>query len=207
MQAAESTSTFICPKCNTEQVPDDGPAQDRETICVNCNWHGNVELFFPLPLSVEQAEEALPDDAACAHHPDKRAVATCAGTGDYVCSLCTVDLDGETYSAQYLAASGKKISSKRFDRYLKRPDSEVQLFLLLCFVPGVNYLWWPASPIWIPMALFRIAKAFRLRKEDPLYAKVVSRTSLVVTSVVLALILCLAIFLVFAIFLAIAEEL
>src|SRR3712207_1092454 len=89
-QPATPVMLFACPSC---RAPLDPPAPGR-TLCPRCDWRGEAYLFTAKVLAVEAAEAALPDDATCAHHPRKRATAVCAGTGDYVCSLCAVELEG-----------------------------------------------------------------------------------------------------------------
>lgn len=74
-----------------------------------------------------------------------------------------------------------------FGRYLSRPDSTVVLFLLLCFVPYVNFVWLLGAPIWVPSGYVKLARADRLRREDPLILKLVSRTRLVLLGVLLSL--------------------
>jgi hypothetical protein len=135
-------------------------------------------------LDVRTAEVALPEDATCIHHPRKKATTVCAGTGDYICSLCAVELHGQTYSAQYLATAGKALASKAFDRYLPRPDSRVALALLLLFIPGLNYLFF----LWIPYGFYNLVQAWRLRKQDDLFRRLVGSGRLVWLGILLSLI-------------------
>ena len=74
-----------------------------------------------------------------------------------------------------------------FGRYLSRPDSTVVLFLLLCFVPYVNFVWLLGTPIWVPSGYVKLVRADRRRREDPLVLKLVSRTRLVLLGVLLSL--------------------
>ena len=103
---------FSCPGCSNIL---DTVGQVR-LRCPICKWVGDVYLFTPKVLDIEPAKLALPDDAACLHHPRKKAVAVCAGTGDYICSLCAVELNGQTYSANYLEGAGKQLAGSAFDR-------------------------------------------------------------------------------------------
>jgi uncharacterized membrane protein len=161
-------SPFDCPKCDGQLNLND-PENAR---CTACQWHGQVYAFSPPPLVVIKQSEAMPDDAACVHHPSKRAVATCAGSGDYICSLCMVEIDGQTFGAAYLATAGKAKASRAFDRYIARPDTHIVTAIVwsyvLCFfvIPTL---------IGIPAAIYQFLKVRKLRREDPLYAKIVSR--------------------------------
>jgi len=147
--------------------------------CINCGWSGQAWLFQPTAAPVEPAHDALPDDAVCTHHPGKRATNICAGTGDYICSLCSIEVDGQTYSAQHLNTAGKEKIQKAFDHRLARPDRAVVLYMGLCLVPYVNVFWILGMPIWIPMGYFKLVKANRMRHENPLFARLVSRGRLI----------------------------
>src|SRR5689334_5511439 len=136
MAQVDVITQFSCPRCDSVLSP---PSQGA-TRCPGCGWKGEAYLFSPAAMEVQTAEHALPDDATCIHHPRKKAIAVCAGTGDYICSLCAVDLDGETFSAQYLGAAGKQKAGRAFERNLPRPDSQVVLYLLMPFIPYVNFV-------------------------------------------------------------------
>ena len=183
MAVAADATDFLCPGCTTRLEPQQG---DRE-VCSSCGWTGSVMLFRPVDLHVDEAEEALPEDAVCVHHPTKRAVAVCSGTGDYICSLCSIEVEGQTFSAAFLNTKGKKQTRKMFDRYLARPDSTVVLFLLLCIFPGVNVYWALGTPVWLPLGFMKLAGARRLRRENPLMSRLISPARLVLLSVLLTL--------------------
>src|SRR5580658_2840979 len=104
MPEAIAITGFVCPRCGLALAADK-PAQPS-IACTRCNWTGEAYHFWRLPADVTSAEAALPEDAVCIHHPRKKAVAVCAGTGDYVCSLCAIELNGQTYSAEYLNGPG-----------------------------------------------------------------------------------------------------
>ena len=182
--AAPSSAVFACPVCRATLAPADaGP-----TRCPNCRWKGEAYGFSPKALTAERAEAALPEDAVCLHHPSKRATAVCVGTGDYICSLCSVEIDGQTYSAEYLNAGGNQTAKKAFDRKLPRPDSYIYLYLLLLFVPYVNVLMIPFAFVWIPHAVVLYVRALRLRKENPLFARVMGRGRVVTLPILLGLV-------------------
>lgn len=184
MTLGMSITQFHCPSCRSALEPvSEGPTQ-----CPACNWRGEAYFFTPLAVNVAAAEVALPDDATCIHHPRKKANAICAGTGDYICTLCEVQINGQSYSAEYLNTAGKEKIGKAFDRYLPRPDSQVLLYLLLVFVPGVNYIIVPFAFIWIPHSFFLYRKALRLRRENPLFARVVGTGRLITIAILLTVI-------------------
>lgn len=104
--------SFRCPKCGTLITTISSAPRIGEVGCVTesthcpkkCGWNGMVTLFRPAPLDNTPPLHASPEDSACAAHPDRRAVATCDGSGDFCCSLCALEFDGKIYSAAYLTA-------------------------------------------------------------------------------------------------------
>jgi hypothetical protein len=160
--------------------PYNGPIE-----CGMCRWKGELYVFDPLPVAVEHAEQALPEDSCCIHHPTKKAAAICAGTGDYICTLCAVELNGETYSAAYLDTAGKEKIGKAFDRYLERPDNTIVTLLICCFIPYVNFVLIPTAFVWIPYAVFLYFKCLRMRRENPLFARVFGKARVVTIPILL----------------------
>ncbi|MDH5639261.1 MAG: hypothetical protein OEZ04_12310 [Nitrospinota bacterium] len=161
-------SGFDCPSCKERLfVSSSGPS-----ACPNCNWAGEAHVLKALRYKVETAKEALPDQAICAHHPTKQAIAKCEATGDYICSLCAVDMDDKVYSISYLNEAGKEALRKRFARYLDRPDMEASILILvslLTFLPAL---------VFIPFAMLKFWKAMKQRKQDKIYAKAFSGLSM-----------------------------
>lgn len=184
--AAHAEASFPCPLC--KRVISTDISGDVE--CPVCPWQGNIEFYDPLPRTSTGSQEALPDSATCIHHPTKMAEVVCEGTGDYICSLCAVELNGHTYSAQYLEQGGKEIAAKAFDRYLERPDRKAQLTI------GLTIFFWPLAIVTIPLAIYYYIKMFGVRKTDPLYRHVIptSRMVIVGTGIVLFGVLCILIF-------------
>lgn len=172
--ATETARLFNCPGCSAELR---AIAEDR-TRCPSCGWRGKVFLFHPVDLGVREAEEALPDDATCANHPAKRAEAVCEGTGDYICALCAVELNGRTYSAQYLNRGGKEVLGSAFQRRLPRPDREASMYLVL------GLLFYIFSIVLVPVGFYKCLRAFSLRKKDPLYREMVPAWRLTVLAVI-----------------------
>jgi hypothetical protein len=184
MEQAPVVRSCRCPGCSAILAP---PAPGR-VMCPNCRWSGEVYFFNPRQLSVQAAEAALPEDATCATHPRKRATAVCAGTGNYICSLCAVELGGQVYSAEYLSAGGKEKAAKAFDRNLPRPDNYITTYLFCLFIPYINFILIPFAFIWIPHAFFLYFKSLRLRRENPLFARLMSKRRVVVLPILLSLV-------------------
>ena len=188
MAVASPTTAFDCPRCGRNLLPE----AEGATSCPSCRWHGEAYLCNPVAVEIEAAKAVLPDDATCVHHPTKQAVAVCAGSGDYVCSLCAITLDGETYSAQYLNKVGKKKAEKAFERRLARPDREVSLCLLFCLFFTI------AIPICLPLAIRSLVKMIRQRRTDPLYRQVVGTGSVIAAVVIIGLFCALVVFVILA---------
>ena len=132
---------------------------------------------------MERPEDALPSDAVCVHHPAKRAVALCEGSGDYICALCRVDVDGESFSAQFLERAGKGKLKKAFGRHLERPDRIIRTAVILLFIPGFNVLMLIAWP-WL---IFKYFRMMRQRREDPVYRRLVGMGNVWLCRVLLTL--------------------
>ncbi len=132
--------------------------------------------------------EALPEDAQCVHHEGNTATAICEGTGDYICALCSIDVGGRTYSAQFLENAGSDFAKQSFDRFLPRPDTTVLIFILLYFVPYVNSCWVFGTVVWLPLGYMKLVQANRLRYRNPIYHRVVGPTRIVLLAVFLTLI-------------------
>ena len=103
------------------------------------------------------------------------ATAVCAGTGDYICNLCAVELNGKTYSAEYLNHGGKDHVAKAFDRVLERPDGRIYLYLILNFIPYVNGFIAVFAFLWLPHAFYLYFKALRMRRESEIFARIMSK--------------------------------
>jgi hypothetical protein len=176
MAAAAPVTEILCPRCVSRLEP----GGDGRVSCY-CGWSGEVYLFRSLPRRVDRPEEALPDDATCVHHPTKRAVVVCEGTGDYICSLCAVEIDGKTYSAQFLSRGGKEMLAHAFDRYLDRPDRRLTLCLLL------SVLFFIIAPLAVPIGIYYFAKLLKLRRENDMARRAIGDGQVVLAGVFLAL--------------------
>lgn len=134
--------------------------------CSNCGWTGDVHICHPKTRDNAPAEMAGPEDAVCANHPGKKAVAACAGTGDYICSLCLVEIGGKSYSVQYLDGQGKTEGVLDFAKSMRRWDS---LVALLCLGGmAVTIL----SPLFVLGMTWALYKSVRERSRNILYRHV-----------------------------------
>lgn len=115
-------------------------------MCPNCNAALAIRAFpallasrpalNPADLRIEAGE------ASCFYHASKRAAASCARCGRFVCALCAVDFDGATWCPGCLAdaQSGKKLSRLENRRILW--DSIALGVATWPFLLG----FWPAAP-------------------------------------------------------------
>ncbi|MEX2673735.1 MAG: hypothetical protein WD294_16665 [Phycisphaeraceae bacterium] len=182
-QTTQADAVVInCPRCETRL----GVPSGRPTYCRDCKMKLRAERFNPAPKQAEEAAPALPEEAACIHHPAKQAVNICAGSGDYICQLCSVDLNNAIYSAQYLEAGGKEQLSEAFDRTLPRPDRAAIVYLLCSIV------FW-AAPVLIPLAFYNYYRMFRLRATSAVYREMVSTARVVLVTVAFGAIILLTV--------------
>lgn len=172
---------FRCPKC---AVVLELNASGGFTTCPYCNWEGEVHLFEPAAPQIDAPANALPDHAVCTHHPTKRAVEICAGSGDYICSLCAIELEGRVYSADYVNRVGAGSLGQHFQRHLPRPERGAMALPLLAVLPC---LWWVA-PILVVWAAVLCVRAIRQYRTDPLYQRVVSLPVLILAPCAIGLV-------------------
>jgi hypothetical protein len=183
MSETSVVTLITCPGCNASL---DLVLRGR-VRCSRCQWVGDTYSFNPRVLEVQESVGALPEEATCIHHPRKKAVAVCAGTGDYVCALCAIELNGQTYSAEYLNTAGKTLALSAFDRTLPRPDSQIMLYLLCCFIPYVNVIFLAFAFIWLPHAVFLYLKLLRARRENEILRRVVGTGRVIAIPILLGI--------------------
>lgn len=133
-------------------------------------WEGVIYRGHPRDEENKPAEAARMEDAVCANHPTKKAVAICAGTGDYICSLCRVHLNDKDYSVQYLDRGGKPVFDELFAKSLPRPDRMVIVMLLLS-----AFTLFFLAPIFFLVATVMLHRASKLRLTNQTYRAVASR--------------------------------
>ena len=149
-----------CPKCNNYIAFH--PRGDGWR-CTDCGWTGTMLQCHPILPDTGPAETARPEDAVCANHPGKRAVAVCAGTGDYICSLCRVKVGDKDFSVQYLDRQGPEMAKVLFTNRLPRWDRIIDI----CF--GLFLVIFVAAPVFTVIATWALYKAQRERRTNPLY--------------------------------------
>jgi hypothetical protein len=115
-------------------------------MCPSCSASLIVRVF---PALLAARPRLNPDDlrieageASCFYHLSKRAAASCAHCGRFVCALCAVDFDGSTWCPGCMAdaQSGKKHAKLEHRRLLW--DS---IALGAATWPFIAFLW-PAIP-------------------------------------------------------------
>lgn len=153
-----------CPECKSTQIQDQG----ESLKCRSCGWAGMIYECHPRHEDSAPAETARMEDAVCANHTGKKAIAICAGTGDYICSLCRVHLNGQDYSVQYLDRGGKQIAAQTFTQKLLRPDRMVIVMLFCSIIIGIGIL----APFFFAYSTVSLRRALAARKEDAIFAKV-----------------------------------
>ena len=178
------TTEFGCPGCGSLL----SLAQPGSTRCPRCGWKGEVYTFSPKAVEVSAAETALPDEATCIHHPSKKATAVCAGTGDYICSLCAIEVDGQTYSAQYIDSGGKKTVASAFAKPFPGPIAGSTSICSCCW-----FLISTRSRCWARFYGSRIRSycmpgPWHGRREEPIFVRLMGTTSVVLLPIVLVLV-------------------
>ncbi len=91
---------YSCPVCNTLSSPQQSNT-DGKVNCENCNTQQR-QLAFPVlwqsPHTPEPVEKIISEEEArCAFHEDNRATVPCSQCGRYLCSICTLVLQDNTY--------------------------------------------------------------------------------------------------------------
>ncbi|HLY76071.1 MAG TPA: hypothetical protein VKU80_18275 [Planctomycetota bacterium] len=87
-----------CPRCRTFKRHED--LKTGTQSCGNCHGFYEAVRFDPVQpaVAVPQLAGVGPKDAApCARHVRNQAVASCARCGQFMCSLCKIDADGNVY--------------------------------------------------------------------------------------------------------------
>jgi hypothetical protein len=164
-----STSTVHCPACKTALPWQMFNAQDR-SACPVCGVE-TMAIVFPAlyrPPEKQQAPDStmIDGEAACFHHPDRKATVACESCGRFLCSLCHV-----RFGAQNLCPACIEIGAKknRFqttaNRRVRYDDQAVALALLPLLVFPVTIVTAPIAltiAIWkwkAPMSIFGTSKA------------------------------------------------
>jgi hypothetical protein len=120
--------------------------------CPECLARIQVEVFnaFIRPSGQVSTGESVqvPGQAECFFHPGKKAVASCAGCGRLLCTLCEVPLDGQSLCMGCLQSGRSK------GRIANLEDSRVlydSVALYLAFLPMFLFI---ITPITAPAAVY-----------------------------------------------------
>jgi hypothetical protein len=140
--------------------------QNDSQRCGNCGWRGHVYTCVPREQDESAGTPAMPGEAVCANHPDKAAVAVCAGSGDYICPLCRVKVAGADYSVQYIDRVDGEARDKILPFTLSRPDRAPKLMTVF------SMLMPPFCPFFLIISIINVIKTRTLIQENALFRKV-----------------------------------
>lgn len=105
------TAPLTCDGCRA-QIPLELPSLETFAACPGCGAAllGEVYPAFHRELPAGEPGEDLgaPGEAACFHHPGKRAARTCDRCGVFVCRLCDLAVAGERICPRCLDQGVKK---------------------------------------------------------------------------------------------------
>lgn len=154
-----------CPNCGRGWLLNAGP----EYRCGDCDWRGLVYTCAPEVPDASPGEPAAPGEAVCANHPGKKAVAVCAGSGDYICSLCRVKLMGADYSVQYIDRAKPKFLDRFFPSTLPRPDRVPAMMLLVSLLLPLF------APVFFVISGVALYRTVVLGRENKLFRRFAER--------------------------------
>lgn len=87
-----------CPRCRAFKRHED--LKTGTQLCSNCGGSFDAVRFEPMKpsIAIPSVVGAGPETSApCARHARNQAVASCARCGQFMCSLCRIDADGNAY--------------------------------------------------------------------------------------------------------------
>ena len=148
--------------------------------CARCQLRFVHVGFNPLPWRGDAVDAASEEHAICAHHPEHKATAICQGSGNYICPLCAVEIDGKTYSVQFLdSPPGRHIIVQKFNSMIPRPDRMAWRLLIYVLLPPITFVMLYLSFIWIPVAIYYYVKAIRQRRGDILFRRIFTKFKMI----------------------------
>lgn len=104
--------------------------------------------LFRAPAAQDTKERVvLPDQSTCFFHADRAASVVCAECGRFLCSLCTVQFEGQAVCPSCIGSGMKKQRFQHLDKGRIRYD---RLALALAVLP---LLLWPFTLVTAPLAL------------------------------------------------------
>lgn len=144
--------SLACTRCGTA-LPGAALAAQAWT-CFGCGSELEVWAFPALwrgPAAPAGASLAAEGEAACFHHPHKRADFVCEGCGRFLCALCEVELAGAHYCPSCLEAGQRATTATSLETQRTLWD---QVALSLAVLPLlIFYLTVFTAPIAIAIAL------------------------------------------------------
>jgi hypothetical protein len=129
-----------CARCQTPLPKWELTSGDR-AICTSCGSENTVRVF-PALFAAETAarpEAAAEGEAACFDHPGKRAVGACRQCGRFVCDLCAVQFDGETWCPSCVAAGSGQARATNTETTRTLYDS------VAVTIPLASFIFWPMT--------------------------------------------------------------
>jgi hypothetical protein len=144
-----------CPSCRTP-LPASACNTERLVACPVCRRAVQVFVFprFFRGAETGGAGEALgaAGEAACFHHPERRAIVACEECGRFLCSLCHVHLGDRDLCPACIEAGRKagRLTAVETQRVLY---DRVALALAL-YPLVIPWLGWMATLVTAPMALY-----------------------------------------------------
>lgn len=131
--------------------------------------------FYRAPASpVMGAAVQVQGEAECFNHPGKQAVAACSACGRLLCSLCEIDIEGQTLCIHCLQSGREKQKITSLDNKRTLFDSLALnlafwpllfIFPTLVTAPAAIYItlrYWKAPGSVLPRSRFRFVLAFVL---------------------------------------------
>jgi len=132
--------------------------EGRPFPCPRCHTATTLRLYptFARPDLADPGADALPGDAACFHHPDRRAEAICDGCGRFLCRLCEIKLGGRRLCGGCFSSATQAPLAVRHS--IVQYDSLALAMValpLLSFVFGAVTLFTAPAAVWLALQHWR----------------------------------------------------
>jgi hypothetical protein len=127
--------------------------------CGQCGERGAYWLFPAFFRAAERgqlAESRAEGQASCFFHPEKVATVACDGCGRFLCSVCDVPVGKSHLCTSCLQAKDQRSGAQWFENERLLHDS-----MTLTLALAVPFVFWPATVISAPYALYRSIRYFR----------------------------------------------
>ena len=178
--AASELRLLPCPirGCGLFLIPEGG-----EFRCTRHKLSYRILEFAPPPDASEKADHLTDHFAPCTEHPDRLAMEICRGSGNYICPLCTVVIDGEPWSHRYLMTpSGQKLLKDKYISILPRPDRNIPILFSCLILFPLTFIMLMTFVIWIPYLAVQLVNIIRLRRRSWVYRALMPRYLLIATA-------------------------